>query len=87
MITILQVWAGRAELQYSAKIQTQKWPAFFRNLQSLVDCSMERSIKYNFFIDLERIQLKPSSGYSLNIYVSRAIFLILMVHHFLRTSP
>ena len=32
---------------------------------------MERSIKYNFFIDLESIQHKLSSDYSLNIYFSR----------------
>ena len=56
--------AGRAELQYSGKIQIQKWPALFRNLQSFVDCSMERSIRYNFFIDLESIQHKLSSDYS-----------------------
>ena len=32
---------------------------------------MERSIGYNFFIDLESIQHKLSSDYSLNIYFSR----------------
>ena len=32
---------------------------------------MERSIRYNFFIDLESIQHKLSSDYSLNIYSSR----------------
>ena len=32
---------------------------------------MERSIRYNFFIDLESIQHKLSSDYSLNIYFSR----------------
>ena len=65
------MWAGRAELQYSGKIQIQKWPALFRNLQNFVDCSMERSIRYNFFIDLESIQNKLSSDYSLNICFSR----------------
>ena len=34
--------------QYFGKIQIQKWSALFRNLQSFVDCSMERSIGYNF---------------------------------------
>ena len=47
---------------------------------------MERSIKYNFFDDLESIQHKLSSDYSLSIYLSRR-FPILMVHHFLRTNP
>ena len=32
---------------------------------------MERSIRYNFFIDLESIQHKLSSDCSLNIYLSR----------------
>ena len=32
---------------------------------------MERSIRYNFLIDLENIQHKLSSDYSLNIYFSR----------------
>ena len=49
----------------------QKRPALFRNPQSFVDCSMERSIRYNFLIDLESIQHKLSSDYSLNIYLSR----------------
>ena len=31
---------------------------------------MERSIKYNFFDDLESIQHKLSSDYSLSIYLS-----------------
>ena len=31
---------------------------------------MERSTRYNFFIDLERIQHKLSSDYSLSIYFS-----------------
>ena len=59
------------ELQYSGKIQIKKQPALFRNLQSFVDCSMERVIRYNFFIDLERIQRKLSSDYCLNICFSR----------------
>ena len=71
VVTILQAWAGRAELQYFGKTQIQKWPALFRNLQSFVDCSMERSIRYNFFIDLESIQHQLSSDYSLNICFSR----------------
>ena len=32
---------------------------------------MERSIRYNFFIDLESIQHKLSPDYSLNISISR----------------
>ena len=40
---------SRAELQYSGEIEIQKRPALFRNSQSFVDCSMERSIRYNFF--------------------------------------
>ena len=46
---------------------------------------MERSISIIFCIDLESIQHKLSSEYSL--HVSGAVFLILMVHHFLRISP
>ena len=45
VITIFQAWAVRAELQYSSKIEIQKRPALFRNPQSFVDCSMERSIR------------------------------------------
>ena len=37
-----------AELQYSGKIEIQKRPALFRNPQSFVYCSMERSLRYNF---------------------------------------
>ena len=70
MITIFQAWAVRAELRYSGKIETQKRPEIFRNPQSFVDCSMEMSIRYNFLIDLESIQHKLSSDYSLNIYFS-----------------
>ena len=36
-----------------------------------VDCSMERSVRYNFLIDLESIQHKLSTDYSLNIRFSR----------------
>ena len=63
VITILQVWAGRAELQYSSKIQIQKRPPLFRNLQSFVNCSMKRSIWCNF---IESIQHKLSSDNGLN---------------------
>ena len=62
---------SRAEMQYFGKTEIQKRPALFRNPQSFVNCSMERSIRYNFFIDLESIQHKLSSDYSLNIYFSR----------------
>ena len=58
-------------MQYFGKIEIQKRPALFRNPQSFVNCSMERSIRYQFFIDLESIQHKLSSDYSLNIYFSR----------------
>ena len=72
VIIILKAWAVKAELQYSVKIEIQKRPALFRNFQTFVDCSMERSIRYNFFlIDLESIQRKLSFDYSLNIYFSR----------------
>ena len=47
---------------------------------------MERSIRYNFLIDLENIQHKLSSDYS-SLKGSRAVFPVLMVHHFLRTNP
>ena len=42
-----------------------------------------------FLIALKSIQHKLSSDYSLYIYMysSRAVFPILMVHHFLRTNP
>ena len=71
VITILQASAGTAELQYSGKTQIQERPALFRNLQSFVDCLMERSIRYRFLTDLESIQHKFSSDYSLNICFSR----------------
>ena len=47
---------------------------------------MERSKRYHLLIDLESIQHELSSDYSLNICF-RVVFLILMVHHFLHTSP
>ena len=50
MITIIQAWAVRAELQYSGKTEIQKQPELFRNPQSFVSCSMERSIRYKFFL-------------------------------------
>ena len=71
VITILKAWAVKAELQYSVKIEIQKRPAQLRNSQSFVDCSIERSIRYNFLIDLESIQHKLSSDYSLNMYFLR----------------
>ena len=58
-------------MQCSGKIEIRKRPALFRNPQSFVDCSTERSIRYNFLIDLESIQHELSSDYSLNIYFSR----------------
>ena len=45
-------------MQYFGKTEIQKRPALFRNPQSFVNCSMEMSIRYNFFIDLESIQHK-----------------------------
>ena len=71
VITILQAWAGEAELQCSSKIQIQERPALFRNLHSFVDCSMARSIRYNFFTDLKSIQHQLSSDYSLHLRFSR----------------
>ena len=75
VITILWAWAGRAELQYSGTFQIQKRPALSRNLQSFVDCSMERSIRYNFLIDLESIQHKLSSDHSLSTYFSLRFYI------------
>ena len=68
MITIFQAWAVRAELHYSGKIEIQKRPALFQNPQSFVDCSMERSIRYNFF---HWFGEHSTYDYSLNIYFSR----------------
>ena len=67
---------SRAEVQYFGKIEIQKRPALFRNPQSFIDCSMERSIRYNFLINLESIQHKLSSNNSLNIYFSRRFLCI-----------
>ena len=72
VITILQAWTGRAELQYSGKFQIQKRPALFRNVKSFVDCSMERSIRYKFLIVLGSIQQKLSSDHSLSTCFSRS---------------
>ena len=48
---------------------------------------MERSIRYNFLIDLESIQHKLSSDYGLNICMLLApFFLYFVVHHFLPTN-
>ena len=74
-------------MQYFGKIEVEKRPALFRNPQSFVDCLMERSIGIIFLINLESIQHKLSSENSLNIYISSAVFSILMVHHFLHTNP
>ena len=84
VITIFLAWAVRAELQYSVKTEIQKRLALFWNPQSFVDCLIEKSKRYNFF-DLESIQRKLSSYYSLD--VSRAVFPKLTVHHFLHTNP
>ena len=65
----LTAWSVRTELQCSGKTEIQKRPALFRNSQSFVDCSMERSIRYIFFY-LENIQHKLSSDYGLNIFFS-----------------
>ena len=72
VITILQAWTSRAELQYSCKFQIQKRPARFRNLKSFVDCLMERLIRYNFLDVLESIQQKLSSDHSLSNCFSRS---------------
>ena len=67
VITILEAWAVRAELQYSVKIEIQKRLALFRNPQSFVWKSRKGIM---FLIDLESIQHKFSSDYSLDIYFS-----------------
>ena len=36
-------------LELNCNTEIQKQPALFRNHQNFVDCSMERSIRYNFF--------------------------------------
>ena len=41
------------------------------NFQIFVNCWIERSMRYSFFIDLERSQHKLSSDYSLNMCFSR----------------
>ena len=51
-----------------------------------VSCSMESRQGIIFLIDLESIQHKLSSDYSLNIYFSRR-FPYIDSHHFLRTNP
>ena len=56
VITILLALAGSTEIEYSREIQTRL--RLFRNLQSFVDCSAERSIRYIFFIHLESIHHK-----------------------------
>ena len=87
VITILQAWAVRAELQYSVKIEIQKRLALFRNPQSFVDCSMEKSKRYNFFWLIWRTFNISSHLIIVSIYISRAVFPILTVHHSLRTNP
>ena len=64
-IIVFKAWAVIAELQYSGKTEIQKQPELFGNHQSFVDCSMKGLII--FLIDLESIQHKLSSDYSLNI--------------------
>ena len=59
------------KLEYSVKIEIQQRLELFLNSQSFVDCSMEKSKRYNFLIDLESIQHKLSSDYSLDICFSR----------------
>ena len=65
----------------------QKWPALFRNPQSFVDYSMERSIRYNFFKSIQhKLSSDYSSDYCLNIYFSRR-FPYIYGPSFLRTNP
>ena len=53
---------NRAELQYPGKTEIQKRPALFRNPQSFINCSMERSLRYSL-----RFLVKiASKGTSLN---------------------
>ena len=56
-----------AELEYPGEIRLQDQPEFFWNLQSFADCSMKLSIRYNFLIDSDSINIKLSSDYGLNI--------------------
>ena len=71
----------------SGKIEIQKRPALFRNPQCFVDCSMERSIRYNFFWLIWTAFNISSQMIIIRLYISRAVFPILMVHHFLHTNP
>ena len=52
------------------KIQIKEWLALFQNLQSSVDCSMERLIRYKFS-DLESIQHKISSDHHYTFIISQ----------------
>ena len=78
------MWAGTAELQYSGKIKIQKRPALFQSLQSFVNCSMKRSMRYNFLL-IWRAFIISSHLTIVGTYLSRAFFPILTVHHFLHT--
>ena len=49
VMIVLLVSPESAEVDYSDKIQIQKQPEFFRNLQSFFDDSTERSITYTFY--------------------------------------
>ena len=70
----------------SGKIEIQKRSALFRNPQSFVDFLMERSIRYNFLLIWRAFNISSHLIIVL-IYISRAVFPILMVHHFLHTNP
>ena len=74
-------------MQYFGKIEIQKRPGLFRNPPRFVDCSIERSIRYNFFWLIWRAFNISSHLIIVWIYISRAVFPILIVHHFLHTNP
>ena len=69
MVTILYAWDGAAELQYSVKLNTEV-ASTFPESSKFHDCWMEWSIRYHFFIDLESIQHKLLSDYSLNMFLA-----------------
>ena len=68
MITILSAWADRYELQYSGKILKKSFSGIFKG-SSIVRWKGRKGIV--FLVDLESIQHRLSSDYSLNICFSR----------------
>ena len=72
--------ADRAELEYSDRIQTQRWPALFEDLRWKGRSGM-------IFLLIWRAFNISSHLIIVWLYVSLAVFPILMVCHFLRTNP